>query len=294
MSVATSRYDAPSAPAAGSAVGALQRGDGAAEIVFACRGAATALAHLYQRTPCRVLFPHAAIGEPPVAALLTTSGGIAGGDRLRIAVSVGDAASAVVTTAAAEKAYGSLGPEACVEIALTVAPGGWLEWLPQETILFDGARLVRRLTADIAAGGRLLAAEMMVFGRTARGEVFGRGLLHEAWRLRVAGRLVWADALRLDGDIRGTLDAAAAFAEARALATVAYIGADAGAHLPLARTLAEGAACRGGASVVNGVLLARFLGPRADAVRAAVAGYVSALRHAAAGWPVAMPALWNV
>ena len=294
MSVATSRYETPLAPTTGAVTGALQRGDGAAEIVFARRGAATALAHLYQRTPCRVLFPHVATAEPPVAALLTTSGGIAGGDRMRIAVSVADAASAAVTTAAAEKVYGSLGPDARIEIALTVGPRGWLEWLPQETILFDRARLVRRVAADIAQGGRLLAAEMMVFGRTARGEVFGQGLLHEGWRLHVAGRLAWADALRLEGDVLGTLDSPAAFAGARALATVAYVGADAVGHLPLARRLAEDEACRGGASVVNGVLLARFLGRRADAVRAAVARYVSALRHAAAGWAPAMPALWNV
>ena len=292
MSVAISRYEAAPAPV-GAAV-ALQRGDGAAEIVFARRGAITALAHLYQRTPCRVLFPHAAPGDLPLAALLTTSGGIAGGDRLRLAAGVEGEASALVTSAAAEKVYGSLGADARIDIALTVAPGGWLEWLPQETILFDGARLVRRVEADVATDGRLLAVDMSVFGRTARGEVFGRGLLHDAWRIRVGGRLVWADALRLDGDIGAQLDGAAAFAGARALATVVYVAADAAGHLPLARTLAEDEASRGGASVVNGVLLARFLGRRADAVRGAVARYVAALRHAAGGWPAAMPPLWNI
>ncbi len=291
MSVAISRYEVPVAPAAAVA---LQRGDGAAEIVFARRGAVTALAHLYQRTPCRVLFPHAAPGDIPLAALLTTSGGIAGGDRLRLAAGVAREARAVVTSAAAEKVYGSLGADARMDIALTVASGGWLEWLPQETILFDGARLVRRVEADVAEGGRLLAADMAVFGRTARGEVFSEGLLHEAWRIRVGGRLVWVDALRLEGDIRARLDAAVAFAGARAMATIAYVAGDAAGHLPLARALVEDEACRGGASVVNGVLLARFLGQRADAVRGAVARYVSALRHAAAGWPAAMPPLWSI
>ncbi len=128
---------------------------------------------------------------------------------------------------------------------------------------------------------------------TARGW-YGKGLLHEAWRIRVGRRLVWADALRLEGEIRAQLDAPVAFAGARVLATVVYVAADASGHLPLARSLAENGACRGGASVVNGVLLARFLGQRADAVRCAVARYVSALRHAAAGWPAAMPPLWNI
>ncbi|HEX7968813.1 MAG TPA: urease accessory protein UreD, partial [Stellaceae bacterium] len=148
--------------------------------------------------------------------------------------------------------------------------------------------------ADVAPSGRLLAAETLVFGRTARGEVFAQGLLHEAWRVRFGGRLVWADALRLDGDIRGRLDAPAAFAGARALATAAYVGADAAAHLPLARALAEDETCRAGASVVNGVLLARFLGPRAEPVRRALGRYVSGLRQAAAGLPPAMPRLWSI
>jgi len=291
MSVAISRYEVPAAPAH---FGALQRGDGAAEIVFARRRAVIALAHLYQRTPCRVLFPHAAPGDIPLAALLTTSGGIAGGDRLRLAAGVAADASAVITSAAAEKVYRSLGGDARMDIALTVASGGWLEWLPQETILFDGARLVRRVEADVAEGGRLLAADMVVFGRAARGEVFSEGLLHDAWRIRVGGRLVWTDALRLDGEIRAQLDAPVAFAGARAMATVAYVADHAAGHLPLARSLVEDEACRGGASVVNGVLLARFLGKRADAVRGAVGRYVSALRHAAAGWPAAMPPLWNI
>lgn len=293
MSAATSRYDVPIAQADTAAPAALQRGDGAAEIVFARRGAGTVLAHLYQRTPCRVLFPHAERNAPPVAALLTTSGGIAGGDRVRLAVTAEAGASAVATTAAAEKIYRSLGPEARMDVALSVAAQGWLEWLPQETILFDGARLVRRVEAEVAEGGRLLAAETVVFGRAARGEVFAQGLLHEVWRVRFGGRLVWADALRLDGDIRGRLDAPAAFAGSRALATIAYVGADAAAHLLLARTLVEDESCRGGASVVNGVLLARFLSARADMVRRAIARYVAGLRHAAAGLPPAMPRLWS-
>jgi urease accessory protein len=285
MSAATSRYEAPETTPARHPP--LERGDGAADIVFSARG----LAHLYQRTPCRVLFPRPEPGDLPVAALLTTSGGLAGGDRLSLAVGLEVGARATVTTAAAEKVYRSLGPAAEVTITLAAADGAWLEWLPQETILFDGARLRRRIAADLAPGARLLAAETLVFGRTARGERFTRGLLHETWRLRCAGSLIWADALRLDGDVARGLAAPAAFGGALALATAVYLGADAAALLAPARDLA--AAGEGAATLVNGVLLARFLAADAQVVRQALARYVAGLRQQACGLPPAPPRLWH-
>jgi urease accessory protein len=240
-----------------------------------------------------MLFPRPEPDDLPVAALLTTSGGLAGGDRLRLEFASETRASVLATTAAAEKVYGSLGPDTRVDIGLTVEDGAWLEWLPQETILFDGARLVRRVNATLAPGGRLLAAELVVFGRRARGERFAKGLLHEAWRIRVGEKLVWADAMRLEGDIAAQIDAPAAFAGAGAMATVVYVGADAADHLDLARSHAEAGLCEGGATVVNGVLLARFLAPRGETLRRAVIDYVAGLRQATAGLPPRMPRLWH-
>jgi urease accessory protein len=286
MSAATSRYEAPEPLAAPSP--RLERGDGAAEIVFGRGG----LAHLYQRTPCRVLFPDAEPGDPPLAALLTTSGGLTGGDRIALSLKVEEGARGAATTAAAEKVYRSLGPEVEIGISLSVDAGGWLEWLPQETILFDRARLVRRISAELAPGARLLAAESLVFGRAARGERFSRGLLHEAWRIQIGGRLVWADALRLDGDIGALLAAPAGLGGAAALATALYVGPDAAEQLPAAREAAE--AGGGAASLVNGVLLARFADARADRVRLALARYLCHLRHAAGGLAASLPRLWHV
>jgi len=265
----------------------LERGDGAAEIVFARGG----IVHLYQRTPCRVLFPAAEPDDLPVAALVTTSGGLAGGDRLRLSLKVEEGARAIATTAAAEKVYRSLGPDVVVDIALGVAAEGWLEWLPQETILFDHARLVRRIEAEIAPEAKLIAAETLVFGRTAHGERFARGLLHEGWRVRVGGRLVWADALRLDGDIGRMLAAPAGFGGAAALATAIYVGSDASDRLPAARAIAEVEG--GAATLVNGVLLARFADARADRVRLALTRYLCCLRQAAGGLPASLPRLWH-
>ena len=294
MFAATSRYEASTSPADLAVAPALQRGNGAAEIAFARRDGVTVLDHLYQRTPCRVLFPRAEAEEPFLDTLLTTSGGLTGGDRLRIDVSVGSNAAAAVTTAAAEKLYRSLGPDACVDIALSLEEGAWLEWLPQETILFERARLTRRVSVKTSPGGQLLAAETVVFGREAHGERFSRGLLRESWRVRVGGRLVWADELRLDGDIAAVLDDPMAFAGSRAMATAILVAADAGDHLPAARALAEAGACRAGASVVNGVLIARFFDRRADVVRRALMRYLGGMRQAAAGLPPVLPRLWNI
>ena len=81
-----------------------------------------------------------------------------------------------------------------------------LAWLPQESILFDGARLSRRLDVDVAAGA-LTIKEGVVFGRTARPELMRHGLFHDRWRIRRDGRLLLAENVRLDGDIAATLDA---------------------------------------------------------------------------------------
>jgi urease accessory protein len=289
MSAATSRFEVATAPTHLSAA-LLQRGDGAVELAFARRGAATAVARLYHRAPCRVQIPHAPANEPVLAMLLNTAGGLTGGDRVSIGVSAEAAASATVTTAAAEKLYRSLGPDCVVAVDLTVGDAAWLEWLPQETILFDRARLRRSLNARVAATGRFLAAEMVVFGRVASGERWTSGSLRDKWRIERARELAWYDSMSLGCD---AIAHPAGLGASEALATAAYVGADAARHLALARNLTDDLPCRAGATLVNGILLARFLGS-AVAVRASLAHYVGELRHGAAGLPTRPPRVWNI
>jgi urease accessory protein len=293
MSVVTLRSERPHPSAVTRTPPVFERCDGASELRFARRDGVTSLTHLFQRAPCRVLFPNSPADDLPLAALLTTSGGLAGGDRIRISVGADEGAQVVITTQAAEKIYRSLGPETRIDIALTVGADAWLEWLPQETILFDRARLARRTTAEIEPGGRVLATEMLVFGRTARGERLSAGLLHDRWTVRVAGRLVWVDAIRLDGDIAHRLDAPAGFDGAAAIATAIYVGADAASLLPLARALALDCDSRAGATLVDCILLARFIGRDARVLRADLARYIADLRRAAASLPARLPRLWQ-
>jgi urease accessory protein len=271
----------------------LERGDGAAEIGFVYADGRTRLSDLYQRAPCRVLTPSEEPGDLTQAVLLTTSGGLADGDRIAVNLSLGEGAAALVTSQAAEKIYGArLAAPATIRIGLSVEAGAWCEWLPQETILFEGARLDRRTIADVAPGGRLLACEFVVFGRLAHGERFGSGLLHDAWDVRRGGKLVWRDALRLEGDIAGQIDLPNSFAGAEATAMVIYVADDAPKHLDAARALLEASETRCGATIVNGLLILRWFGAAA-AVRRSLTAYLAAFRVEAAGLPARLPRVWS-
>jgi len=268
---------------------------GVAEVGFAGVGTAS-LRHLYQRDPMRVLFPAQPAAEPPLAALVTTSGGLVCGDRIDVTVSAADGASAIVAAQAAEKVYRSTGPDCLIDVRLEAAEGTWLEWLPQETILFDQARLRRRVRIDRAPGGRVLAGEFLVLGRIASGERMTRGLVREAWEVRRNGDLVWADALHVEDDLSAVLDHPAGFGGARAVACAVYAADDAPARQQEARRLLDDlpAGVRAGATVVNGVLVVRWLAERGDDVRCAFATFWAGFRATAAGLAAALPRLWHV
>ena len=266
--------------------------EGAARLVFARRGT-TRLARLFQKAPLRVLMPRPAPGEPPGAVLLNTSGGIVGGDALQVEVRLEAGAAAVITSQAAEKAYRSAGADATLDVALDLADGTWLEWLPQETILFDGARLRRRLRVDAAAQARLVAVEMLVFGRRARGERFQRGFLYDRWEVCIGRRLAWVDTLRLAPEPGPLLDARFGFAEAGAAATAIYSAPDALDRLDIARVLIDYPGVRSGATCIGPVLVLRWLGDDPMAVRAAVQQFCARFRHAVAGLPERVPPIWR-
>ena len=258
----------------------LQRSSGRCRVAFAVREGKTRLTDLYQSDPCRVLFPDSEPGEPPQAVLVTTSGGVAGGDRLRMEVVAGAGAHAVVATQAAEKIYRAApGSDPCqIDVAITVGADAVLDWLPQETIVFQGARLVRRTVAEVAPGAALLGCEMVVLGRGASGERFASGLLLDSWSVRRAGRLAWTDTLRVEGET----PEGAGFGTANALATVIGVWDVPEPLFEKARALLDDAGearpnVRAGVTLVNGILVARLLG-EATAVRASAIAFLTAFR----------------
>lgn len=275
---------------------AHQRADGEARMAFRQNAAGrTTLADLYQRAPCRVMFPETEPDEPLQAVLLTTSGGLTGGDRTNVAVTIEAGARATLTTQAAEKIYRALpgSGDARVQVEMRIGPTAWAEWLAQETIVFDGSRLRRAFAADVAPGGRLLAVESIVFGRTAMGEHFDSGLLHDAWRISRSGKLLWADALHLEGDVRQLRSAPFGFGTSVACSTVLYVGADATQQLAAAREILSQCPLLCGATSLNGVLVARLMGDDAVQLRAAVMQLIAGIRRAAAALPARLPRVWH-
>jgi urease accessory protein len=233
---------------------AANRASGRIALDAAAVGGVTRRTRVHEAGSLRVRFPNVA-GEALEAVIVNTGGGMTGGDRFAIEIALGEGARLTAGTAAAEKIYRSIGPDAELTVRLNVAGGGRLAWLPQETILFDGARLKRRIDIDLAQSASLVIAEAVVFGRAAMGEAMNHGVFADFWRLRREGRLVFADNARLDGAISTKLAEPAVAAGGIAVASV--LVAPAG-EAELSRVRALDFVGEAGISAWNGVALARL------------------------------------
>lgn len=265
----------------------LERSEGWARISVRSDGDRSRLERLYQSGAAKLLLPRVSPNAPVEAVLLNTAGGLTGGDRFAIGVEVGDGAGAVLTTQAAERIYRRSGGVAEIDARLTVGAGARLDWLPQETILFDRSALSRRLVAEIEPTATLLAAEAVVLGRTAMGETVRQVSLTDTWRIKRGGRLVFADGARLEGDAAAIMSGSATGGGAAAFATLVMVSPDAEAMLDTVRAALED--CRGeaGASAWNGMLVARLLAPTGQALRADLIRLVASLRREP------MPRVWQ-
>jgi urease accessory protein len=248
-------------------------------------GRATRRQHVHEQGSLRVRFP----GQPApelAAVIVNTAGGMAGGDRFAIDITAGPNAKVTLTTTAAEKVYRSLGPLTEVEVRLRAAAGASLAWLPQETILFDQARLRRRIDVELHAGARLLLAEAVVFGRTDMGESLNDGILHDRWRVRRDGRLIYAEAVRLDGPIADRLARPAVASGSKAFATILAIPGD---EASVAKVRALEPKFRGevGASAWNEIAAVRMVARDGAALRHDLLAVLGALHDAP------LPRLWR-
>jgi urease accessory protein len=221
------------------------------------------------------------------AVLVNTAGGIACGDRFAVEIEAQAGASVTVATPAAEKVYRSDGPVSRLSVNLTAGSGARIDWLPQETIMFDSARLDRHLEATIAEDARLTLLEAVVFGRGARAERIVDGLFVDRWRIRRGSRLVYADTLRLGGPIADLLQKPSVGNGARALATLIHLAPDAEARLESVRgQLVSDHGCDAAASAWNGLVAVRFCAVTIEALRAAICPFLLNFR----GEP--LPRVW--
>jgi len=266
------------------AIFARNRAHGLIDLSVVARGGRTGRQRVVEAGSFRVRLPDVS-GPESEAVIINTAGGIAGGDDFSIAIDAGPGARLAAISAAAEKVYRAIDAASRINVRLSVAAGAALRWLPQETILFDGARLHRSIEVDVAAGGSLVMAESTLFGRSAMEETVHRGEVVDRWRIRQDGRLVFADTLRLQDDIARLLARPAAGGGASALATVVIAPGD--------ETLAEKArecltncTSEAGVSAWNGIAVIRLCGTNAADLRRDL---VSVLNHLCG----TLPRLWT-
>jgi urease accessory protein len=272
-------------PDGGAILEAMQRASGTARVGLSRRAGAVRLERLEQAGSARAFLPRVD-GAVPEVVLLNTSGGLTGGDRLAYGVEVGAGAAAVAMTQTAERAYASAGGTARMDVRLEVGPGAALDWLPQETILFQGAALTRRTEAELAPDARLLMVETLVLGRAAMGERVTRLALDDRRTVRRGGIPQLVDAVRL-GDA-GLLTGPAGLNGARAVAMLALVAPGAEDALgPLRAALAGAEGVAAAASAWDGRCVARLMAADGWPLRRALGRALGVLR----GRP--LPRVWH-
>jgi urease accessory protein len=262
---------------------AANRAIGGIKLAVNVRDGASRRSRVAENGPLRVRFPTPQAAELE-AIIVNTAGGVAGGDRHALDISVQESAQLVVTTAAAEKIYRALGPAAEIAIKLNVAAGARLSWLPQETILFDRCRLSRRIDVELERDAALTMAEMVVFGRSAMGEAVETGSFTDRWRVRRDGRLLFAETIRLDGALAQRLAEPAVANGGIAVATVLVVPAD-DAMVARVRAIGDGFIGEVGISAWNGLAVARLCAKDGAGLRQDLACVLTAL-----GAP--LPRIW--
>lgn len=265
------------------------------ELDFARRDDATILQGRRHFGPLRVqkaLHPegpgvcHAIVLHPPA--------GICGGDRLNISVAVGDAGHALLTTPGAGKWYRSAGQQARQALDFRVGPGAMLEWLPQESIVFDGARGLMASRVSLAQGACFIGWEVLCLGRRASGERFGRGELHLSTRIELAGAPIWAERGKIAGG-SALQDSPIGLAGRTVSATLLAAGAETTpALLAECRSVeATEAGALSGITALPQLLVARYLGDSSEAARAWLVALWRLLRPALTGRVALPPRIWN-
>ncbi|MBH5385162.1 urease accessory protein UreD [Bradyrhizobium diversitatis] len=259
------------------------RARGAVRFDVHARDGVTRRGALHESGSLRVRFPSPE-DEGLSGVFVNTAGGVAGGDRFDIEISAADSSRLTLTTAAAEKVYRAPGSAAQLNIALKAGAGARLAWLPQETILFDRARVQRRFDIALDESASLLLCEIVVFGRAAMGERMEQGEFVDRWRMRRGGRLVLAETVRLGGDIGAKLARSAVAKGGAAIGTALIVPGDE-ALVERIREASESFSGEVGISAWNGFAMARFCAQDAARLRADMMAVL-------ARTGVALPRLW--
>jgi len=232
-----------------------QRSHGEALVTLADRAGTASLVRLRQAGSAKAILPGTSGGVTEVV-FLNTSGGLTGGDRLAFDLTLGPRCRAVATTQTAERVYRSDSGPARVAVRLEVGAGGRLDWLPQETIVFQDASLDRRTDIMLGPGAECLLLEAVVLGRAAMGETVTRTRLHDTRRVWRDGVPVLVEGVRLEGG--GLVAGFAALGDARAFASLALVAPGAADALAPVRAVLDEAGVTAAASAFDGKLTVRM------------------------------------
>ena len=260
---------------------------------YARHGQRTVLERREHRGPLVVQKPLYPEGEAVCQTIVVhPPAGIAGGDRLALDIRVGERAHAQATTPGAAKWYRSSGAAASQKLMLSVASDAVLEWLPQESIFFDGALATLETEIALAGNAVLLAWDIACLGRRLSGERWNRGRLRQRLTLRRDGVRQWSERAIVDGGsellrsgvglngrtVFGTFLASAPEIPDDLLAACRVIGCDEG----------EAAVTR-----LPGVLVARYLGDSPEVARRCFSALWALARDALAHRSAVPPRIWS-
>jgi urease accessory protein len=269
---------------------ALQRARGQVSVGFRrAKDGRTRVADLFQEGSLKVRLPRPRCDREADLVMMNIAGGLTGGDRLSVEITMGEGACATVTTPACECVYRSIEGEAFIEQRLQVGRGARLDWIPQETILFDRSRMRRRLDVQLEADAEITLAEAVLFGRTAMGETVNCGSFLDLWTIRRGDRLLFADAIRIAEPFNAITACPTTLGGRAAMASLVHVGQALDLKRDALRAGFESSEeALAGASVVGDVLVAKIVAPGGLALRRALIPALAALRE-----PRPLPRLWS-
>ena len=271
----------------------LQRAAGGGRVVLSGSDNGTRIVDVFERSPIRIMFPRSGGSRVEEAVLINTAGGIAGGDRLECGVTALANASIAVTSQAAEKVYRALSEPARITTKLKACEAAKLAWLPQETIVFNSARVRREIEIDVYSGSELLALEWLVLGRAAHGEKMVGGHLTESWRVKRDGRLIWADSFRATDKMFPHLHRTALLSNYKAIATLIYFGPCLHKRLEFLRDIASSLKCYCAATLVGGLIVVRFAAKASSDLKLALRTFLQRFSRELGPGPFQVPKMWS-
>lgn len=258
------------------------------------RAERTVLARRSHSGPLRVqrdLYPegegtcHTIVVHPP--------GGIAGGDSLRIDAVLGERSAALLTTPGAGKWYRTESQPARQHLVFELAAGASLEWLPQETILFDGAIAQMTTEVHLADDAAYTGWEILCFGRAASRQRFASGMLSQKTEVFAEGGRIWVEQARVTGD-DPLLDSPIGLNGHTVCATLLAAGQEVSdVVLAACREVPAGIGASAGITRLPGILIARWLGDAGEDARRYFAALWAVLRPAMRGRPAIEPRIWS-